>query len=125
MSSNETWLLDPKTGDYVLDGGSPVLDKGLRVPAYIRTRVHRTQWQYAPDTKYGSDFYDTKIKRNQENTKILESIMIRAMQPLITDKRATQIKLDIFFQNRSVFQFKTNIIEAQGKESDFVLTPLL
>lgn len=123
---SETWLLNPESGDYVVDDqGKPVIDNSLKVPAYIRLRAPRTQWMYAPDVNYGSDFYQGKLKHNPESRKTVELIAQRALQALMTDGRARQIIVDTVTQSRFSLGFRTVILDIQGQRDDFSITPIL
>ena len=61
------WSLDPATGDYVLNGGAPVQITNLQIPAYYRWKIKRTRWLYAPNNKYGSDFFMLKKNISSDN----------------------------------------------------------
>ena len=111
----QSWEIDPKTGDYVLEGGAPKQTDSLRIPAYFRLKAKRGTWLYAPDAQFGSDFY-TLTKRPSENAnKRLENIGIAALQPMLDDGRAQEITVDVTQNKRGATQLATTIVDASGE----------
>lgn len=111
----QNWKIDPGTGDYVMDSGSPVETNSLTIPAYVRLKTQRTRWLYAPDNQFGSDFYTVK-KRPAENANLkLEDIAGRALKPLLDDGRAKQITVDITENTRNAAGMDAQIIDASGE----------
>lgn len=122
---SESWALDPATGDYILDAfGNPTIDNGLKTPAYVRLRAHRLQWQYAPDTQYGSDFYAFKIRRSTSDQKSTKALAARALKPMLVDKRASSISISIIKNTRNMTQFSAKIIDAEGNPEKLELAPI-
>lgn len=90
MNKHYSFLINPKTGDYILKNGTPVRDETLQFPCYARLKIKRNSWLYAPDSDYGSDFSQVR-KRTATTTTLLESIGTKALTPLITDGRAVDM----------------------------------
>lgn len=108
------WTVDPKSGDYVMEGGSPKLSNSLVMPARVRLRAHRTQWMYAPDTNWGSDFYALKKTPLDQQVNTGETTAARALQPIIDDGRASQIDINAVVSKRGALGLKVDIFDAQG-----------
>lgn len=121
---NNSWFLDPETGDYVLEDGAPVIDKGLKTPAFIRLRAKRQTWLYAPDTRWGSDYH--LLKKNHSTTDTTQTVSVgnRALQPLLDDGRASEIDITIDRQSRPASRLKIGITDAQGEGEEIVLVPI-
>src|SRR4051812_27477573 len=85
MRNGQGWLMDPHAKDYEQDLGAPVLDASLKMPIYFRTMVPRTQWLYAPNNLYGSDFWTKNRKQIQGTTTAMKAIQQRALRPLLQD----------------------------------------
>lgn len=95
MSQNISWAIDPTKGDYTLDKfGNPTQDNTLLTPSYIRLKAERTKWLYAPDTRWGSDFYLIKKNHSGSDVNTLESIGQRALQPCVDDGRASAVAVE-------------------------------
>lgn len=112
----KSWLIDPKTGDYVIEGGVPVQTDSLVVPAYFRLKTRRLRWLYAPDTTYGSDFHLVKKRRTTEDASFLESIAAQALQPILDDGRAESITVNTTATSRSGVGMQASIISDGGQE---------
>lgn len=112
----QSWQMDPTKGDYVMDGGAPVETNSLQVPAYFRLKIKRKKWLYAPDDKYGSDYYTLKKRPATNGAAIIENIGIAALTPLTQDGRATRVDVvaDVF--NRNGAALTTTIVDASGQE---------
>lgn len=110
----KSWEIDPKTGDYIMEGGSPKETDSLRIPAYIRLKTRRQQWLYAPDTQYGSDFHLVRKRRTTEDASAIESIAARALQPILDDGRADSITVDTTATSRHGVGLQASIVEADG-----------
>lgn len=117
----QNWDRNPKTGDYIMKGGSPLQTDSLVIPAYHRLKTNRTQWLYAPNDDYGSDFYLVKKRRTNENASTIESIGARAVQAIIDDGRASQIDISTTDVARQGLQLETDITDARGKVEKLVL----
>lgn len=112
----QSWDIDPVEGDYILDKGSPVTTNSLRVPAYFRLKVKRTQWMYAPDSKYGSDFYTVKKRSQNNSTQRLESIAAKALQPIVDDGRASTIEAEVTdIPNRNAVEMDITVTDNNGE----------
>jgi phage gp46-like protein len=119
-----SWQIDPSTGDYIMTNGAPVDDPSLEYPAYYRLKIPRTQWMYAPDNKYGSDFY--KIQRNMTTKPqtALENIASRALQPIVDSGRATSATVDVTGVARSGVSLQVDIESGQAQTSTLTLDGL-
>lgn len=113
---SQTWNIDPVTGDYIMDGGAPVETDSLQVPAYFRLKIKRKQWLYAPDDKYGSDFYVVKKRPSTNAAQRLENIAIAALKPLTDDGRANRIDVTADIITRNGAALTTTIVDASGQE---------
>lgn len=120
----QNWDIDEKTGDYLQVGGAPVETDSLRVPAYIRLKTKRTQWLYAPNENYGSDFYRLQKRQTNRDTSVVENIAARGLQPLLDDGRAQRIDIDFDAVTRNAVGIKTKIVSASGKAEELNLNPL-
>lgn len=109
------WEIDPATGDYIMEGGSPVLTAELTHAAYYRLKVPRKKWLYAPDANYGSDFASFTGKQTTATTSTLEAMAQRALKPIIDDGRATEIDVTALSRSRNGTQLETDITTAQGQ----------
>lgn len=120
---NQNWNIDPKIGDYLLVKGAPEQTDSLNIPAYIRLKTKRTQWMYAPNDEFGSDFYLVKKRRTNENASTIENIAARALQPIVDDGRASQIDITTTDVSRNGLQLETQITDARGKTDDALVLP--
>lgn len=116
--------LDPLTGDYVIENGRPVQDGSLNTPAYIRLKTSRTRWLYAPDTKFGSDFYLFHRRHLQNDDKTLITVAQRALQPLIDDGRAAAIRVTQLGSDRNAWQCRAQITQANGETTPLIFRPV-
>lgn len=119
-----SWLVDPKTGDYVSENGSPVPTEDLRVPAFYRLKIHRQGWMYAPDDKYGSDYYLLRKRHSNADARTIETVGVRALQPIMDDARALDISVETKTQSRNGPGLEVVITDAQGEEQKLNLNPL-
>lgn len=111
-----SWRIDPKTGDTLMVNGSPVEDDSLIYPAYYRLKIKRSQWLYAPNTSYGSDFYTVKKRFNPNDTNPLINIANVALQPMIDDGRASEINASYTTpKSLNDTQLSVEIKDAQGQ----------
>lgn len=111
---SESWNINPASGDYVMERGSPVPTNSLQIPAYIRLRTPREGWMYAPDASYGSDFANLKKRQTTRDSSEVESIAARALQPILDDGRAQSIEVTTTESQRNAIGLKADIIDAQG-----------
>lgn len=117
----KNWDINPITGDYVMVGGAPTQTKSLKIPAYIRLKVKRGLWLYAPDAQYGSDYH---LIKHQTNNNIIETTGISALQPLVDDGRASNITVETTDARRGGVALKTRIVDAQGEPEDIIFRPI-
>lgn len=110
----QTWDINEGTGDYRMEGGAPVETDSLRVAAYIRLKVRRTKWLYAPSNDYGSDFFQIKKLQSTRDASQVENAAARGLQPLANDGRAKSITIDTDEMKRNGVGLKIKIIEANG-----------
>lgn len=120
----QSWNIDPKTGDYVMSGGAPVETDSLQVPAYFRLKIKRKTWMYAPDDKFGSDFYLVKKRPATNAGQKLENIAIAALQPIADDGRAKRITVQTDELSRQGAALTASIIDASGEEQVATFTGL-
>lgn len=110
-----SWQVNPKTGDYVMTKGAPIDDPSLIYPAYYRLKVKRTQWLYAPDNLYGSDFWTVKKRFGPGDVNPLSDIADKALQPMIDDGRADSVVSEFRASiGRNDAQISTTIVDAEG-----------
>lgn len=110
-----SWQIDPKTGDYLMTNGAPIDDPSLIYPAYYRLKSDRTQWLYAPDDNWGSDFYTKKKRFTANDVNAFTDIADKALQPMIDDGRAKSTDT-VFLQpvGRNDIELSTTIVDAKG-----------
>lgn len=124
---SESWKIDPKTRDYVMAGGAPVPTTDIKVPAFYRLKIHRGRWLYAPDDRYGSDFYLVKKRFNGKDLGGLTNIAEKALQPLIDDGRASAVEVvpdTRQQQSRNNAFMEIEITDAQGEVQKLDLPPI-
>jgi phage gp46-like protein len=117
----QNWDLDPKTGDYVMTGGAPKQTNSLRVPAYIRLKVPRLGWLYAPNTLYGSDFRAIKKRQTNRDATTLENTAGRALQPIVDDGRSATMDITTTAVSRNGIGLNIKIVEASGTQDQLNL----
>lgn len=111
-----SWKIDPKSGDYLMAKGAPTDDPSLIYPAYYRLKVKRTQWLYAPNDQYGSDFYTVKKRFNPGDVNPLANMGTVALQPIIDDGRASDVEVSyLTSQSLNDTQLSAVITDAQGQ----------
>lgn len=120
----QNWEIDPKTGDYVMEGGAPKQTDSLRIPAYVRLKTPRTQWLYAPDERYGSDFYTIKKRQTTRDASQIETVAANALQPIADDGRARSIEVEATQVARHGVGLETKIVEASGRLDNLSLPSL-
>lgn len=114
--------LDPRTGDYVMDGGKPVTDDTLLTPAYIRIKAQRENWLYAPNKAYGSLYY--KSHARIRDVVVVEEIGRKALQPLVDDGRAESVTVVADAVARGAVGLKTIIVDNRGKPEILDFNPI-
>jgi phage gp46-like protein len=118
-----SWKLDSNSGDYVLNSkGNAVIDTTFATPAIIRLRAQRTQWMYAPDINWGSDYYTTTVRLN--NSKLLDNIGTRALQPLVTEGLALNVQVQTVAASRINFTQQATIVENNGQQTTVNFSPV-
>jgi phage gp46-like protein len=111
-----SWQVDPKTGDYLMTNGSPIDDPSLIYPAYYRIKVSRTRWMYAPNDRFGSDLYTVKKRFTVNDMNPVNNLVSRALQPIIDDKRAKSVSVEIQAPfGRNDVEMAVTIVDSQGK----------
>lgn len=120
----ESWSINPVTKDYDQSGGSPVVTEALTIPAYIRMRAKRSQWMYAPDAKWGSNFYLQKKRKTSQDPSFFENLAADALQPMVDDGRAAGISVTTTFSSRGALGMETEIVDATGKVDKIVIDPI-
>jgi phage gp46-like protein len=115
-----SWLIDPITGDYVINKGNPVRDDTLQFPAYARLKIRRGSWMYAPNSDYGSD-YSTVRKRTNTTQALLESIGNKALQPMIDDGRASEVVFSLDQSSRNGESQICSIVDTDSNILSFEL----
>lgn len=119
-----SWVVDPKTGDYLSTNGSPTNSEDLRIPAFYRLKIHRQGWMYAPDPNYGSDYYLLRKRHKPSDARSIETIGSKALQPIIDDGRATDISMTTTLTTRNGTTLETLITDASGVEQELNLNPI-
>lgn len=111
----QNWNVDPKTGDYVMERGSPQQTDSLTIPAYIRLKTKRKKWLYAPNDQYGSDFYTVKKRPAENANQRLEKIAVKALQPIVDDGRASTVEAKVVQNSRHATGMQISIKDASGE----------
>lgn len=119
----QNWLINPATGDYVIENGKPVETDSLQVPAYFRLKTPRGKWLYAPDDKYGSTFYTLK-KRTSQDASAIERIAENAIQPILDDGRAREATIETQTSTRSEVGL-TTVLQQENGTLDTLILPKL
>ena len=113
MSQN--LMLDRSNGDYVLNEKGKIEETdSLIIPAYIRLRTKKGKWMYAPDTSYGSTFFEAKKRKTNGDASAMEKIASTALKPLIDDGRADQIDIDATYSSRHAIGLEIKIESSKG-----------
>lgn len=118
----KSWKIDPRTGDYIMERGSPVEDDSLITPAIIRLKVQRQRWLHAPNSKYGSEFYASHVR--VKTTAELEKIGSQALQPLVDDGRAQNVDVQTTAAQRGGIALNIEITNSLGQPEVLTFTPL-
>lgn len=111
----QSWNVNPITGDYVMVKGSPEETDSLQVPAYFRLKTKRKQWLYTPNDQFGSDYFTLKKRPAENANQRLEQIAINALQPIVTDGRASNIQADVVENTRNGSGLHVTITDASGE----------
>lgn len=121
---NQGWKINPNSGDYIMEGGAPANTESLQLPAYYRLKINRNRWLYAPDNNYGSDLYLIRKNQTTKDASFVESVMARALQPIVNDGRARTIDVTATVRARHAVGLETKIEDAQGKVETLTLKGL-
>jgi phage gp46-like protein len=119
-----SWVIDPSSGDYVMTNGAPVDSPDLKMPSYYRLKIKRQQWLYAPDAKYGSDYYKVLKNFTTKPQTQLEQIGARALQPIVDDGRATAIDVTVTGVGRNAVSLELDVTSGQNQTSTIQLKGL-
>ena len=118
-------MIDPCTRDYVMDeNGKPVIDEGLKTPAYFRLKIPRNAWLYAPDDNFGSDFHLIRKNITSSNQVTLINISDRALEPLIEEDRAIETETTFAERARHGVGLNISIRETAKGEDDTMFVPI-
>jgi phage gp46-like protein len=120
----QNWEINPATGDYIMEGGSPKETDSLRIPAYFRLKIPRTKWLYARDNQLGSDFNTLKKRQTTKDASQIETIGATALQPMADDGRAQSIEVEATATSRQGVQLEARIVKADGQIEELVLPSL-
>lgn len=123
MSQN--WSIDPQKKDYILNHGAPVNTDSLTIPSYIRLSVKRTQWMYAPDVNYGSDYYLVQKRRSTQDSSQFENIAAKALQPIVDDGRSSGISVTTQVLSRGGIGMQVTVTDARGQFETPVIIPIV
>lgn len=116
-------LINPGTGDYVIEKGDTVQDFSLQFAAYVRMKVKKKKWLYAPDNNYGSDIYKV-LKRGNNTPRLLETLSFKALEPLILDGRAKEVTAFSKPLSRNNCNIEINILEVNNSIQTFEFNPV-
>lgn len=122
---SQTWKIDPRSGDYIMEKGAPVPTDRLSEPCFYRLRTKRTQWMYAPDTDFGSDYYLEKKNRTTGDQSKLETIGAKAVQPIVDDGRASEVEIVATEVARNGVALTLKITDAQGQVERLTINPIV
>lgn len=115
------WEVDPKNGDYVMEGGAPKQTESLRIPAYYRMKIPRTKWMYAPNDKYGSLFWSVRKRVSTQDNSLLENMAADAIQPIVDDGRAIQAEVTTVAVARHGVGMSAVLTDSSAKPQTLVL----
>jgi phage gp46-like protein len=124
--NGQSWLIDPATGDYDMDEtGNPVLDTTLQTPIYVRLMGPRTRWLHAPDSEWGSDFWQIKNDKSlSSQPNVVAAAAQRAVQPIIDDGRAEEMDVSTLASGRGYRQIQIIAVDASGPQPPLILDPI-
>lgn len=123
MLKSYNWLINPATGDYAIANGDPQRDETVQFAAYLRLKLQRESWLYAPDTGYGSDFARVK-KRTANAPQLLIAVAKKALQPLQDENRVTTIEVESNGSARHYEALDITLTERDGNVASFVFEPV-
>lgn len=117
--NSESWKINPTTGDYVMENGSPVPDTGLEFNSYLRLKTQRGQWLYAPDRNYGSDIHLIKKNNTVRSSNAVETAASKALQPIVDDGRAAAISVNTAAAARHGLGLDIKVLDNAGNVEQF------
>lgn len=79
---------------------------------------------YAPDSKFGSDYYKLVRNNTTKPQTALENIAARAVQPIVDDGRANNIAVTVTGVSRDGVSVEVDISSGQTQVSTLNLTGL-
>jgi phage gp46-like protein len=79
---------------------------------------------YAPDNKYGSDFYAQVKRRSTDDASYFENLAANALEELINDGRAQTVEATVTEASRAGVALTIQITDAQGTEERVVFKGL-
>lgn len=121
---NHSFYIDPVKKDYVVDKGNPVIDTGLKTPAYIRVKTPRDGWLYTTDSSFGSSLNRLKKLKTVKPDRQVQNLIEKALQPLIDEGRALGVEVETSERSRHNIAEKVKITDASGNQEEIVLIPV-
>jgi len=115
-----SWLINPQTGDYVIEDGSPVRDESLQFPAYARIKTEKEKWMYAPSRDYGNSLVGLG-KRQTTTPGLARKLIEKALAPILNDGRASEIEVDVSEVTRYGISTIINIIDENNQDQTIEL----
>ena len=104
--------------------GAPSQTDDLTIPAFIRLKAKRTKWLYAPDKKWGSDYYTMNKNRASQTPGIGESIGTKALQPMVDDGRADSITVTAVVRTQYGLGVQIDIETVTGQQQQILFLPI-
>jgi len=123
MQKHYSWLIDPTTGDYAISNGDPQRDESVQFAAYLRLKLKRGSWLYAPGDNYGSDFATVR-KRTANAPQLLIAVANRALAPLKEDERVATIEVESTGSARHAEELDITLQQQDGNITSFILNPV-
>lgn len=117
--NSESWKINPSTGDYVMENGSPVPETGLEFNSYLRLKTQRGQWLYAPDRNYGSDIHLIKRNNTVRSSSAVETAAGKALEPLVNDGRAAAVNVETAAASRHGIGIEVKVLDNAGNVDQF------
>jgi len=120
----QNWSIDPVKRDYILQNGRPVNTDSLTIPAYFRIAIPRTQWLYAPNSSYGSDYYLIQKRRSTSDASQFENVGAAALQPIVDDGRSNGISVTTQVLTRGGVGLQIDVTDARGQFQEPIIVPI-
>jgi phage gp46-like protein len=108
----------------MLLNGKPINTDSLTIPSYFRIAIPRTQWLYAPDTSYGSDYYLIQKRRSTSDPSQFENIGAAALQPIVNDGRSSGISVTTQVLTRGGVGLQIDVTDARGQFQEPIIVPI-